>query len=62
MTYKKIIVRINGKDEFSTTSYPNCEAVIAHIRAAKHIEIPSTPRNRYLTVYDYDTLSARYAK
>lgn len=59
---KKIDVYINGVYEFSSTQYKSCKELVNHIRATKHIVIASVPENRYLTVYDYDTLRAMYAK
>jgi hypothetical protein len=59
---KKINVYVNGVYEFSTTQYKTCKDVINHIRATKHLVIASMPDNKYLTVYDYDTIRAMYAK
>ena len=59
---RKIDVYVNGVYMFSTTQYENCKRVVNHIRATKHIVIASVPENKYLTVYDYDTIRARYAK
>ena len=61
MAYKKIDVYINGEYKFSTKAYPTCDACIKEIRARKHLEIASIP-TKYLTVYDYDTVKAVYAK
>lgn len=60
--YKKIDVFVNGKKEFSTNKYKSCKEALKDIRATKHIVIASLPNNRYLTIYDYDKLSAHYAK
>ena len=59
---RKINVYVNGIYEFSTTQYENCKQVVNHIRATKHLVIASVPENRYLTVFDYDTIRATYAK
>ena len=59
---RKIDVYVNGVYEFSTTQYKTCKEVVNHIRAAKHLVIASVPENKYLTVYDYDTIRATYAK
>lgn len=56
---RKIDVFINGKYQFTTTHYKTIKELITHIRAVKHIEIASVP-NRYITVYDYDTVYAKY--
>lgn len=60
--YRKIDVYVNGEYCFSTNSFRTCKDVINHIRAVKHICIASTPRNRYVTIYDYDKVVARYHK
>jgi hypothetical protein len=59
---RKIDVYINGVYEFSSTQYKSCKELVNHIRATKHIVIASVPESRYLTVYDYDTIRAMYAK
>jgi hypothetical protein len=59
---KKIDVYINGVYEFSSTQYKSCKELVNHIRATKHLVIASVPENKYLTVYDYDTIRAMYAK
>lgn len=58
--YRKIDIYVNGVYQFSTTHYRTLRDVIREIRAAKHLMIASVP-NRYLTVYDYDTVKAVYA-
>ncbi len=58
---KKIDVYVNGVYEFSTNKFPTCNACLAEIRAAKHLEIASVPKTRYMTIYDYDKVTARYA-
>ena len=58
--YKKIDVYVNGVYQFSTNHYRTLRDVIREIRAVKHLQIASIP-NRYLTVYDYDTVKAVYA-
>ena len=60
--YRKIDIYINGVYEFSTNIYPTCKQAIKEIRAKKHIEIASIPKNRFITVYDYDKISAHYVK
>ena len=60
--YRKINVFVNGRYEFSTNKYRTCKAIIDHVRAVKHLEIASVPKPRYLTVNDYDRLSARFAE
>jgi hypothetical protein len=59
---RKIDVYINGVYEFSSTQYKSCKELVNHIRATKHLVIASVPENKYLTVYDYDTIRAMYAK
>lgn len=59
---KKIDVYVNGVYAFSTTQRKTCKDVVNHIRATKHLVIASVPENKYLTVYDYDTIRAIYAK
>lgn len=56
--YRKINVFVNGAYEFSTNAYESCTELIKEIRARKHLGIVN---GRYLTVYDYDTLRAKYA-
>lgn len=58
---KKIDVYVNGIYEFSATQYESCKQVVNHIRSTKHLVVASVPENKYLTVYDYDTIRARYA-
>ncbi len=60
--YRKVDVYINGAYEFSSMQYPSCKALHSHIRSTKHIEVASAPRNRHLTVNDYDSLRVVYAK
>lgn len=59
---KKIDVYVNGVYEFITTQYKTCRDVVNHVRATKHLVIASMQDNKYLTVYDYDTIRAVYAK
>lgn len=59
--YNKIDVYINKEYVFSTRQYPTCRAVVKEIRARKHIVVASIPAH-YMTVYDYDTVKAVYAK
>lgn len=59
--YRKINIYINGEYSFSACKYKNCKTAIAEIRATKYIEIASIPI-RYVTIYDYDKIKARYAK
>ena len=59
--YKKIDVYVNGKYEFSTNKYRSCKELKNHIRAINHLSIAIPGGYRYLTVYDYDKLSVRYA-
>ena len=59
--YKKINVYINGVYEFSTNRYRTCKDCIRTLRATKHIEVASIP-TRFLTIYDYDTIRATYAR
>ncbi len=59
--YNKIDVYINKVYAFSTRQYPTCRAVVKEIRARKHIIVASIPAH-YVTVYDYDTVKAVYAK
>ena len=60
--YRKIDIYVNGIYQFSTTRYKTQKDVINHIRAVKHIEIASVPAPQYLTVYDYDRITAIYRK
>lgn len=60
--YDKIDVFVNGKYCFSTNQYRTCKEVLAHIRAVKHICIASAPKNKYVTIYDYDKVTARRSK
>lgn len=60
--YPKINVYVNGIYKFSTNKYKTCKEVIEHIRAVKHLQIASVPRDEYLTVYDYDRLRVVYDK
>ena len=60
--YRKIDVFINGVYEFSTNHYRTCHDVVRHIREAKHLCITSLSHDRYITVYDYDKVVARYSK
>ena len=60
--YKKIDIFVNGIYQFSTKRYKTQKDIIRHIRAVKHIEIASVPTPQYLTVYDYDRITARYSK
>lgn len=60
--YRKIDIYVNGVYEFSTNHYPNCKTCVSEIRAKKHLEIASLPKPRYMTIYDYDKVTARYAK
>jgi hypothetical protein len=59
--YKKIDVYVNGVYQYSTNKYKTCRDAIKDARATKHILIASIP-NRYLTIYDYDTVTARISK
>ena len=59
---RKIDVYINGVYEFSSTQYKTCKELVNHIRAVKHITIASVPVSRHITVYDHDTIRARYVK
>ena len=60
--YPKINVYVNGIYKFSTNKYRTCKEVIEHIRAVKHLQIASFPKDEYLTVYDYDRLRVVYDK
>ena len=60
--YRKIDIFVNGKYQFSTNRYKTQREAINHIRAVKHIEIASVPATHYLTVYDYDRITAKYSK
>lgn len=60
--YRKIDIYINGIYAFSTNKYKTCKEAIKEIRNKKHLEIASIPQSRYMTVYDYDTIRAKYAK
>lgn len=60
--HRKIDVYVNGEYCFSTNRFRTCKDVINHIRAVKHICIASAPENRYVTIYDYDKVVARYHK
>ena len=59
--YRKINVFLNGNYLFSTNKFKRCKDVINHIKAVKHICIASIP-DKYITVYDYDKLVARFEK
>ena len=59
--YKPIEVFVNGVYQFTTKAYRTCLELKNYLRAVKHIEIASIP-TRYLTVYDYDKITCRYAK
>lgn len=59
---RKIDVYINGVYEFSSTQYKSCKELVNHVRAVKHITIASVPAPRNITVYDYDTIRAVYAR
>lgn len=58
--YKKIDIYINGVYTFSTNKYKTCREVVDHLRAVKHIMVASIP-NKYITIYDYDKITARRA-
>ena len=58
--YRKIDIFVNGIYQFSTTQYRTQKEVINHIRAVKHLYIAGIPA-RYLTVYDYDKITAKYS-
>ena len=58
---KKINVFLNGEYLFSTTKYKKCKDVIKEIRNAKHLVISSIP-DKYVTIYDYDKVTAKFAK
>lgn len=57
---RKINVYVNGKYEYSTNRFQTCKAAIKEARQTKHLYIESIPP-RYITIYDYDKLTARYA-
>ena len=59
--YKKIDVYVNGVYQYSTNKFKTCEAAVKEARNTKHIVIASIP-TRYLTIYDYDKVTARYSK
>ena len=59
---RKIDVYVNGIYEFSTMTTRNCSQVVRDVRNTKHIIVASVLENRYLTVYDYDKVTARRSK
>ena len=58
---KKINVYINGIYQYSTCKFKTCAAAIKEARAAKHIHVAGIP-DKYITVYDYDRVTAHYAQ
>lgn len=58
--YKKINIYVNGRYEFSTNRYKTCKEAVKDLRATKHIRIASLPKDRFLTIYDYDKIRASY--
>ncbi len=59
--YKKINIFINGRYTFSTCKYRTCSEAVKDLRATKHVMIASIP-NKYITIYDYDTIKATYRR
>ena len=59
--YKPIRVYINKEYQFTTCKYKTCKEAEKDIRNTKHIVVESITR-KYITVYDYDKITCRYAK
>lgn len=60
--YKKINVYVNGIYKYSTNHAKNCADAVKQAHATKHIVIATLPKPEYLTIYDYDKVTAKYAK
>ena len=60
--YRKINVYVNGEYKYSTKYAKNCKDAIKKARDKKHIVIPGMPKPEYLTIYDYDKVTAKYAE
>ena len=58
--YKKIDVYVNGVYQYSTTKFRTCKDAVKEARGTQHLVIASVP-TRYLTIYDYDKVTARYS-
>lgn len=59
--YRKINVYVNGEYKYSTNRFENCKKAVKELRTTKHIIIASLPKPEYLTIYDYDKVTAKYA-
>lgn len=60
--YKKIDVYVNGIYQYTTTKFKRCKDAIRDARQTKHIIIASVPKNKYLTIYDYDKVTAHFSR
>lgn len=59
--YRKIDVYVNGVYQYSTNKFKTCKDAVREARRTQHLVIAAIP-TRYLTIYDYDVVTAKYSK